>query len=55
MKKFILLFLVSLLLVLASAEEAVESVESDVITLTDKNFDEELKKHEYLLVGNFTF
>ncbi len=42
------LLLVTLLFAhLASAEV---EVEDDVLILTDSNFDEELKKHEFLLV-----
>jgi peptidoglycan biosynthesis protein MviN/MurJ (putative lipid II flippase) len=45
MKYLISLFLIFFVITTVYAEET-----SDVITLTDSNFDEESKKHQYLLV-----
>jgi hypothetical protein len=45
MKYLISLFLIFFVITTVYSEET-----SDVITLTDSNFDEESKKHQYLLV-----
>lgn len=54
MKKICFIKMVFAVAILAFCANAEVAIEEGVIVLNDKNFDEELAKHEFLLVEFYT-